>query len=253
MRSRATRSPQQGRGWERRRPFWLAASARCLSCQRKKARTEGGRSVAGGRSAANLCGDKAEEGDDGRPAADGRSVRGQTGKGSGGPVACCPGDAARHGPHGTPNTVVEWGERKEGLAGLAASPRGRMNKGGASYDLAVQRKGKGSRQAGDRLRTGGGQVGQAVGGGACEPGEKPKGSRAPARRPARAGEGVEIGNGQKGAAGRGGTGRVNELGFGRFFELIIYDVGTSGSGVARLLFSCRVRPPGVLGGGPRPV
>jgi hypothetical protein len=128
-----------------------------------------------------------------------------------------------------------------------------MNRGGASYDLAVQRKGEGCRRAGDRLRTGGGQVGQAVGGGACEPGEKPKGSRAPARRPARAGEGVEKGNGQKGAAGRGGTGRVNELGFGRFFELIIYDVGTSGSGVARLLFSCRVRPPGVLGGGPRPV
>jgi hypothetical protein len=145
------------------------------------------------------------------------------------------------------------GERKEGLAGLAASPRGRMNRGGASYDLAVQRKGEGCRRAGDRLRTGGGQVGQAVGGGACEPGEKPKGSRAPARRPARAGEGVEKGNGQKGAAGRGGTGRVNELGFGRFFELIIYDVGTSGSGVARLLFSCRVRPLGVLGGGPRPV
>jgi hypothetical protein len=82
----------------------------------------GGRSVAGGRSAANLRGDEAEEGDDGRPAADGRSVRGQTGKGSGGPVACCPGDTARHGPHGTPNTVVEWGR---GRRGLPAWPRAR--------------------------------------------------------------------------------------------------------------------------------
>jgi hypothetical protein len=124
-----------------------------------------GRPVTGGPSAADMRGEEAEEGNNSQPAANGRSTRGQAGKGSGGLRVTLLVMECR---------TLEWsGGEKRGACRLGREEE--WNRGGASCSLAVQREGKG-RVGGWRPAADGRREGWACGG-ACEASEKPKGSR----------------------------------------------------------------------------